>query len=522
MPESSKGIGMELHWTDVTLFIAFIGFVVAFSMYKGRRENTSQDYFLAGRGLVWPIIGLSLIAANISTEQFVGMNGAGAREVGLAVASYDWIAAVTLTIVAMFFLPRLLRTGIYTIPEYLEYRFSGTARNIMSVFMLVIYVGVTISSVVYSGGLTIHTLFGMDLTPAVWLVGAIAAIYTTYGGLKSVVWADLFLGLALLIGGATVSFYAFQAIGGIGPFWEQNADKMHMVLPERVMELPGSALLLGIWIPNLYYWGFNQYIAQRTLAARSLREGQLGVLMAAGIQIVLPIMIVIPGIIAAEHFGDRLGASDQAFPMLIRELIPAGLRGLIFAAIAGAIVSSLASMLNSASTIFTMDLYRRHFDANASQRRLVWIGRTMTILFVVAGCLVGSQLGKLSAGVFQFIQEFQGFVTVGVLATFMYGFFVKRSPPAAAVAGLLLNPIVYGVLYALNETDVLEIAFLNRIAITFIVIVLVMAGVTCARPMDKPRKMPSNVNFDMTPSPLVHWIGASIIAITVGLYVVFW
>jgi SSS family solute:Na+ symporter len=513
---------MELHWTDVALFVGFIGFVVAFSMYKGRREKTSEDYFLAGRGLVWPIIGLSLIAANISSEQFVGMNGAGARDVGLAVASYDWIAAITLAIVAMFFLPRLLRTGIYTIPEYLEYRFSSAARNIMSVFMMVIYVGVTISSVVYSGGLTIHTIFGMDLAAAVWLVGAIAAVYTTYGGLKSVAWADLFLGLALLVGGATVTVYAFGAIGGIGPFWQQNADKMHMVLPERVMELPGSALLLGIWIPNLYYWGFNQYIAQRALAARSLREGQLGVLTAAGIQVILPIMIVIPGIIAAGHFGDQLGNSDEAFPMLIRELIPPGLRGLIFAAIAGAIVSSLASMLNSASTIFTMDVYKRHLAPRASQLRLIWIGRSMTVLFVVVGCLIGSQLGKLNAGIFQFIQEFQGFITVGVLATFMYGFFVKRAPAAAAVTGLLLNPIVYGAFYALNATGMLPVAFLNRIAITFIILVLVMAVITWLRPLDKPRVMPINEDFDMTTSPIVRRIGTAIILITVGLYIVFW
>jgi len=513
---------MALHWSDVALFIAFIGLVISFSMYKGRREKTSEDYFLAGRGLVWPIIGLSLIAANISSEQFVGMNGAGARDVGLAVASYDWIAAITLAIVAMFFLPRLLRTGIYTIPEYLEYRFNSLARSIMSLFMMIIYVGVTISSVVYSGGLTIHTIFGMDLPVAVWLVGGIAAVYTTYGGLKSVAWADLFLGLGLLVGGAIVTGYAFNAIGGIGPFWKQNADKMHMVLPERVMELPGSALLLGIWVPNFYYWGFNQYIAQRTLAARSLREGQLGVLMAAGIQVILPIIIVVPGIIAASHFGDRLASSDEAFPMLIRELIPNGLRGLIFAAIAGAIVSSLASMLNSASTIFTMDVYKRHLVPQASQRRLVWIGRLMTVLFVVMGCLIGSQLGKLNAGIFQFIQEFQGFVTVGVLATFMYGFFVSRSPPAAAVTGMLLNPIIYGILYGLNAMGTLQIAFLNRIAITFIFLVLVMGVISWLLPLETPRKMPISENFDMTTSPIVKWIGTSIIFVTIGLYIVFW
>ena len=264
---------MTLNWLDIAVFVAFIGFVVTFSMIKSRREATSEDYFLAGRGLVWWLIGFSLIAANISTEQFVGMNGSAAGNVGLAIASYDWMAAITLVIVALFFLPKFLKCGVFTIPEYLEYRYNTLARVIMALSTMIVYVAVTITAVLYSGGLTIHTIFGMDLSLAVWLVGAVAALYTTWGGLKAVAWADLFQGSALIIGGLCLAILCIAAVGGPWELYAANRDKFHMILPADHPELPWTALLVGLWIPNFYYWGLNQYIAQRTLAAKSLRDG---------------------------------------------------------------------------------------------------------------------------------------------------------------------------------------------------------------------------------------------------------
>jgi SSS family solute:Na+ symporter len=506
-----------LNPTDIAVFVGFFVIVVGISIFKGRHRETGEQYFLAGRGLPWWIVGISLIAANISSEQFVGMNGGAAGNDGLAIASYDWIAAITLVIVAIWFLPRLLRCGIYTIPEYLEYRFSAPARGIMSVYMLVIYVGVTISAVLYAGGLTIHTIFDWDLTYSVYLVGAIAAIYTTYGGLKSVVWADLFQGIALILGGLLVAYLGFQAVGGIEAFRQNNADKLHMVLPGDHGHLPWTALILGIWIPNLYYWGFNQYIAQRTLAARSLKDGQLGVLMAAGIQVILPLAIVIPGIIAFQLYPEVREHPDKAFPMLIRELLGPGLRGFIFAAIAGAIISSLASMLNSASTIFTMDIYKRYLEKNPPQQRLIWTGRLITIICVVIGCSIAPHLGSFE-GIFKFMQDLQGYVSPGILATFIFGFFVKRSPPAAAITGLLLCVPVYGILH-LNYFE--NICFLDKQAITFIVVIFAMTIISLLRPLPAPVKMPVNEEFDMTSSPIVKVIGVTIVTVTVALYVVF-
>ena len=312
---------MELNILDISVFLIFILVVVGTSMFKSRKEETGEDFFLASRGLIWPLIGLSLIAANISSEQFVGMSGQSAGNVGLAIASYEWMAAITLIVVAFFFLPKFLSSGIYTIPEFLEYRYNSAARSIMAFYTMVIYVGVTISAVLYSGGITIYTIFDVDLTTAIWGIGITAALYTTWGGLKAVAWADLFQGSALIIGGAIVLVFALIAIGGVDSFFNYNEERLHMVLPADHPVLPWTALVIGLWIPNFYYWGLNQYITQRTLAAKSLKEGQLGIIFAASLKLIIPFVIVFPGIMAAQLYGDSMKNTDAAYPLLIKNLI---------------------------------------------------------------------------------------------------------------------------------------------------------------------------------------------------------
>ena len=515
---------MKLSLFDILVFLGFIGVVVSISILKSRKEKTSEDYFLAGRGLSWWLIGFSLIAANISTEQFVGMSGAGAGSAGMAIASYEWIASIGLVFVAIFFLPRFLRIGIYTIPEYLEYRYNPTARAIMAFYTMVIYIAVTISAVVYSGGLTIYTIFGINLTASIWIIGAIAAFYVTCGGLKAVAWADLFLGSALIAGGAIVMVFGFREVGGVQHFFNTNSDKLHMILPADHSVLPWTALVIGLWIPNFYYWGLNQYITQRTLAAKSLKQGQLGILFAASLKLLIPFIIVIPGIMALQLYKNQLtgegNTTDAAYPLLIKNLIPVGLRGFMFAAIAGAVMSSLASMLNSASTIFTMDLYKRHFKKDASQHSLVTMGRITTIVFVIIGCLIAPQLGNPKfEGIFNYIQEFQGFISPGILAAFAFGMIFKRTPAPAAVAALALNVPVYGILYWLGSG---KIAFLNRMAITFGLLIAIMAAITIIKPLKEPKVMPVREGFDMKPAPAVVWLGGIIIALTLTLYIIFW
>lgn len=514
---------MTLSPFDVLLFVAFFVVVVSTSMYKSRREKTGEDYFLASRGLVWPLIGLSLIAANISTEHFVGMSGQGAGNVGMAIASYEWMAAITLVFVAFFFLPKFLRAGIYTIPEFLEYRYNSAARAIMAFYTMIIYVGVTIAAVLYSGGLALRTIFGLNLTFSIWLIGAIAALYTIWGGLKAVAWADLFQGSALIIGGAIVTVFGFIAIGGVPEFFRANADKLHMILPRDHPVLPWTALVIGLWIPNIYYWGLNQYITQRTLAAKTLRQGQLGVIFAAFLKLLIPFIIIFPGIMAYQLYGTQMsgpgGTTDAAYPLLIRNLIPVGFRGFMFAAIAGAVISSLASMLNSAATIFTMDLYKRHLKPDAGQSALITTGRLMTLISVIIGCMIAPALGDPKfGGIFTYIQEFQGYISPGILATFIVGLVVRRTPAAAGVVGLVITAPVYGIL----QWQFGEVAFLNRMAITFIIVIAIMAAITLWRPLRNPVVLPVREAFDMRSSPTTLWLGAVVIILALALYIIFW
>jgi solute:Na+ symporter, SSS family len=517
---------MRLGALDITVFLAFYAVVLGVSMYKSRRERTGEDYFLASRGLFWPLIGLSLIAANISSEHFVGMAGQGAGLAGMAIASYEWMAAITLVCVAFLFLPKFLKAGLFTIPEYLEYRYSPAARSIMAFYMMAIYVGVTIAAVIYSGGLTLQTLFGdvndpRHLLYGVLVIGAIAAAYTLWGGLKAAAWADLFQGAALIAGGALTVYVGFKAIG-VKTFFEANADKLHMILPADHPVLPWTALVIGLWIPNFYYWGLNQYITQKTLAARSLRDGQKGIIFAAFLKLLIPFIIILPGLMARQLYGHLMtgqSGTDAAYPMLIRNLIGPGARAFIFAALSGAVISSLAAMLNSASTIFTMDLYKRLFRRDAGDKALIRTGRISTLVFVTIGCLIAPQLGRPSfKGIFTYIQEFQGYVSPGILAVFIFGLLVKKAPPMTGVTGLLLTVPIYGALQLFAP----QVAFLNRMAVTFVAILVVLAVMTALKPLAEPRVLPVREGFDMRPSRSVVVLGAVVVAATLALYAIFW
>jgi len=507
-----------LNWLDVSVFIIFFAVVVGVSMFKSRREKDSKDYFLASRGLTWWLIGFSIVAANISTEQFVGMAGQGAGDVGLAVSTWQLSGTLGIVIIAFTLLPRFLKSGIYTMPEFLEYRYNSAARAIMAVITVIIYVAVLLTAVLYSGGLTLQTIFGLKLHYAIWLIGIMAALYTTWGGLKAVAWADLFLGLGLLVGGLITFHLGLEACGGWEIFSTQNADKLHMVLAADHPGLPWTGVLSGMGIVILYYCGLNQFIVQRNLAAKTLRDGQLGVIFAGGLWLLVPFAIVMPGIMAFQLYGHQMARPDEAFPTLIKSLIPPGLRGLMFAAIAGAVISSLASMLNSASTIFTMDVYNRMFDRKAPQKRLVLLGRVMTIVFMLVGCCIAPALDDPKfGGVFQFIQQFQGYIWPGVVAAFLFGFVVKRAPGSAGVVALAGGPIIYGLLQAYTE-----IHFLIQVGIAFALLCIVMAIITAVAPLKKPKVLPVREDMDIKTAPEVKWAGALVIAGVILFFIIFW
>jgi SSS family solute:Na+ symporter len=359
----------------------------------------------------------------------------------------------------------------------------------------------------------------MPLTPAVWMIGGIAAAYTTWGGLKAVAWADLFQGAALLVGGLVTFFLGLRACGGWQEFALHNGDRLHMILPADHPELPWTGVFSGMGIVIVYYCGLNQFIVQRNLAAKTLRDGQLGMIFAGFLWLLVPFAVVMPGIMAWQLYGDDMVRPDEAFPTLIKHLIPAGMRGFLFAAIAGAVVSSLASMLNSASTIFTMDIYQRLVARHATQRQLVYCGRLMTLVFVAVGCSLAPALDDPGfGGVFQFIQQFQGYIWPGVVAVFLFGILVGEAPGAAGVAGLTAGPIFYG----LFQYGAPNLHFLLHVVLSFQLVLLVMVLMTFWSPLPAPRRLPEREGFDLRTDRSVKWAGGCTLAAVALFYIIFW
>lgn len=431
------------------------------SRNKDGKEKSAEDYFLASKSLPWWAIGASLIAANISAEQFIGMSGSGFA-LGLAIASYEWMAAITLIIVGKYFLPIFIDKGLYTIPEFVEKRFSSNLKTILAIFWIALYVFVNLASVMYLGGLALETIIGIDLIKAVIGLALFAAAYSLYGGLSAVAWTDIIQVVFLVLGGLVTTYLALDTVSqsqgiieGIKHIYHAAPDRFEMILDKSNPEyknLPGIGVLVGgLWVANLYYWGFNQYIIQRTLAAKSLKESQKGILFAAGLKLIIPLIVVIPGISAYVIVNDpeilaslgengilnmpTNGKADKAYPWLM-QFLPVGLKGVAFAALAAAIVSSLASMLNSTSTIFTMDVYKQLIDKDADDKKIVKVGRLSATIALIIGATMAPLLGGIDQA-FQFIQEYTGIVSPGILAVFLLGLFWKKTTNNGAIWGAL-------------------------------------------------------------------------------------
>ena len=394
--------------------------IIAIASYvsrQGNKQRSPEDYFLAGRSLPWWAIGASLIAANISAEQIIGMSGQG-FVVGMAIATYELTAAIALIVMAKYFLPLFLKKQIYTMPQFLEQRFDKRVSLVLAFFWLAVYVFINLTSVLWLGSLAINTLTGLETFYGLVLLALLSLAYSLWGGLKAVALTDIIQVVLLIFGGLAVSFIALQKIGdgyignGLITVFQAVPDKFDMILSEdnpSYSDLPGVWVLLGgLWIAHFAYWGFNQYITQRALGAKSLPEAQKGVMFAAYLKLLMPLVIVLPGICAAVLFP-VLEKSDQAYPTMMT-LLPNGLLGLTFAALVAAIVSSLASMTNSISTIFTMDVYRS-FRANSSDATLVSIGRTTSVVALIIAVFAATPLLGSLESAFQYIQNFTGFFT---------------------------------------------------------------------------------------------------------------
>jgi len=516
----------SLGMVDLVVLIGFLAVTIGFAIWKSRGgKDEGTDFFLGGRGLTWPIIGLSIVAANISTEQMVGMAGNAAGGVGLAVSNWQLVGSLGVVLIAWTLLPRFLRAGISTIPEFLEYRYTPGARAIMAVLTVAIYVVVLLTGVLFSGGVVLRTIFGIPLWQGALAMGVLAAGYTAIGGLKAVAYADLLLGSALLAGGALVFVLGLKAAGGWGSFAQQNADGLHMVLPHTNAALPWTGVVGGMWIVILYYCGLNQFIVQRSLAAKSLKEGQLGVIFAGALWLLVPVVIVMPGLMATQLFSKQLAQTpDAAFPTMIRELMGPGFRGFMFAAISGAVISSLASMLNSTSTVFTMDVYKRllHHEKDTG-RHLIWIGRLTIVVSIAIGCLLAPMLDNPKfGGVFQYIQQFQGYIWPGVVAAFVFGLWSPRTPRFAGTLALILGPLFYWILQLTDEGVVHNLHFLLQVLVDFVLLAVILGVATLVKPLTEPVEMPVRNEIETETSKVVYLAGGLVIVGVALFYMLFW
>lgn len=525
--------------------ILLIGVGLWVSRTKKGQTKTAEDYFLASKALPWWAIGSSLIAANISAEQFIGMSGSGFAG-GLAIASYEFMAALTLIIVGKFFLPIFIKQGIYTIPEFVEKRFSTNLKTILAVFWIALFIFVNLTSVLYLGGKAIDTIIGVGdgtmVIPAIIALALFAAAYSLYGGLSAVAWTDVIQVALLVIGGIITTLVALHYVtpdggimNGISHVANVAGDKFDMILSRDHKEynnLPGIYVLIGgLWVANLYYWGFNQYIIQRTLAARSLKEAQRGIAFAAFLKMLIPFIVAIPGIIAWVMFTENLhgaksafeiaGSStlnnDNAYPWLISTFIPIGIKGLVLAALAAAIVSSLASMLNSTSTIFTMDIYKPYLNQNASQHQLVNTGRLTAGIALVIAVLLAPLLGGIDQ-MFQYIQEYTGLVSPGILAVFLMGLFWKKATNKGAIWGVLCS-IPIALIFKLLP---FEMPFMDQMFYTCILTIVIIFMVSLSScPTDDDQKA-IKLTADMFKTDKVFNICAYIICILLAIiYTVF-
>ena len=533
--------------------IALFAIANIVSREKSGHVKNAEDYFLAGKTLPWWAVGASLIAANISAEQIIGQSGQG-YVVGLAIAAYEWQAAIVLLVVAKYFLPIFLERGIYTMPQFLDQRFGGGVKSTMAVFWIVLYTAVNLTAVLWLGGLAISAVTGLAVWPAMAALAAFAILYSIYGGLKAVALTDIIQVVILIIGGVVITWIALALVGdGAGPLaglsilLGELPGHFEMILaPDHASygDLPGVWTLLGgLWVLHFSYWGFNQYIIQRALGSKTLAEAQKGLAFAAALKLLIPLIVVIPGV-AALYLAQNgmLNAAvlderpDSTYGVLMT-LVPGGLRGLVFAALVAAIVSSLASMVNSSSTLFTMDIYKS-FKPDGETGHYVTVGRiTALVAMMIALVLAQPFLGGFESA-FQTIQEYTGFIAPGVVAVFLLGFFWRRTNTPGAFAllissvglsflfWLLANPAmlggVGGGLLAVIGLESLAMPFVVRIWIVFMacLAVGVIVSLSTAPPSEGQPVQLAGVRF--VTEPAFNLAGLAIIVILVAIYGVFW
>ena len=527
---------MTLETIDIIIIagyaLALLGIALFVSREPAGHDKNTEDYFLAGRALPWWAIGASLIASNISAEQIIGQSGEGFA-IGIAIAAYEWQAAIVLLIVAKYFLPIFLKRQIYTMPQFLEQRYGSGVKTLMSVFWVFLYTAVNLTAVLWLGGLAVDTLTGWGVMPSMMALAGFAVLYSLYGGLKAVALTDIIQVVILIIGGLAITWFALDAlpadgaVAGLGYLMQEMPGHFEMILDEGdngYDKLPGIWTLLGgLWVLHFSYWGFNQYIIQRALGAENLGEAQKGLAFAAFLKLLVPFIVVIPGIaaviLAQQGMLDAAALnekSDRTYGQLMG-FAPAGLRGLVFAALIAAIVSSLASMMNSISTIFTMDLYRSWKPAQAEQH-YVLVGRiTAFVAMAIALVLARPFLGGFESA-FQTVQEYTGYIAPGIVIVFLLGFFDKKANTAGAFTALI-GSIVLNFAMKFGAPD---LAFIIRIWIVSVVALFAAIAVSRMTGAPDEERTVKLGDIGFATSMLFNTLATMTVAILVALYVLLW
>ncbi|MBO0936201.1 sodium/solute symporter [Fibrella sp. HMF5335] len=563
----------QLITTDYIVFLLYFVGVSAYGYWIYKQKQTgkqdTKDFFLAEGSLTWWAIGASLIASNISAEQFIGMSGDGFR-LGIAIGVYEWLAAISLIIVAVWFIPIYLKNKIFTMPQFLSTRYNETVSLIMAIFWLFLYIFVNLTSILFLGASAISNLVGGDSFHAIIIGLSVFAIIITLGGMKVIGYTDVIQVLVLIIGGLVTTYLALtkvsetfglgsSAITGFNAMIANAEDHFHMIFAKpgpgssqadinKYLTLPGIMMYLaGQWVVNLNYWGCNQYITQRALGA-DLKTARTGILFAALLKIFMPVIVMVPGIAAyvihahgglqAEMLRDGAVSGDNAYSAVLT-FLPSGLKGLSVAALTAAIVASLAGKANSISTIFTLDIYHKYVNKTATETQLVWVGRLaiLAAVLVAIGFAWGDALGIGGAGGFTYIQKYTGYISPGIFAIFILGFFWKRTTGTAAIVGILAGfglvvlfnqfaPALFGndtLLYTAfpNKDGVYEIPFLVSMGLSFALTVLLMVIISLAGPKVNPKAFEIDATmFKLAPTHVA--MIAIILALVSAIYVRFW
>jgi solute:Na+ symporter, SSS family len=535
--------------------LTFLGFtilvaVIAYLKTRNTDESSSDGYFLGGRSLTGVVIAGSLLLTNLSTEQIVGLNGAAFKE-GILVMAWETLAAIAMVITAVFLLPRYLKGGITTVPQFLENRYDKMTKTIASGLFLSGYAVILLPIVLYSGALAINSMFsvpemlGVSKNTALWItvlgIGIIGSIYAIFGGLKAVAVSDLINAIGLLIGGLMIPFFGLMAIGdgsvseGISTLINTNPEKFNSIGTED-SSIPFATIFTGMMLVQLFYWGTNQAIIQRALGAKNLKEGQKGLILASFIKILGPLIVVLPGIIAFHMFGDTLTNQDEAYPMLVTKVLPSYLVGFFAAVLFGAILSSFNSALNSSVTLFGIDIYQSYIKKDATEKQVVWAGKKFGIVLAIISMFIAPLLVYASDGLFGYLQEANGIYSIPILTIIVVGYLTKYVPAIGAKVGIISGSVLYIISqFIIKPTfNIVEMVegvetvtgntyphFLHVMAILFVLNIIIMLIIGKLQPRAKDYELTYTNQVDITPWKYLKITGIAVCVIVIGIYVYF-